>query len=614
MTDKNTTQEKHPKEQQGQQCQQRKPWQKNQQKQYRNDFKKKDPEEIPVLKYGPANNFSKFKEAISKSALKNYGQLGKLIKLGKYYVPEEPLSTDYDFINDPLGVNKAAYLEDMKEYRKEIMKMRNERPKLYALILQYLSDESLEEIKRSDKFEKIDEETDPLNLWLLVEETHKVTSISKVEAVTKLAARSTYATMRQGPYESIITYKERFTVALKAYDDQGNPKLEDRDIAMDFFRGLDNARYATFKTEIMNGLTSKAIEQPDSLNAMYLLANQWLKTTTKTNLGYATTFTTTLDYQEKSHRRGKNKKDKNKRNNDDKKTTSDKSEKSKTDMSEIECYACGENGHYANKCPKRQNKEEEQEEERSAHLTWNANTFTTYQVLNASQKNSFGPFDVLIDNQANVSVMHPDLLRDVRDADEKININGVGGHQFSVTKTGFLDPLFRVYASEDTHANILSLSEVEDKFLVTYVPQDSFIIHLPETDIVFRRKAGMYVADWRQYKHVYATASTAIYTKAEEVRAKIAYDLLRTSGYPSIGEAVHLIQDGNITGMPTITVDDLRRAYDIYGTPPEYVRGKMTKRKVSRAIVDQNIIMEEKRQVLSADVMHIDGKIFNYYL
>lgn len=74
--------------------------------------------------------------------------------------------------------------------------MRNERPKLYALILQYLSDESLEEIKRSDKFEKIDEETDPLGLW---------------------------QTMRQGPFESIITYKERFTIALKAYNDQGNP-------------------------------------------------------------------------------------------------------------------------------------------------------------------------------------------------------------------------------------------------------------------------------------------------------------------------------------------------------------------------------------------------------
>ena len=36
----------------------------------------------------------------------------------------------------------------------------------------------------------------------------------------------------------------------------------------------------------------------------------------------------------------------------------------------------------------------------------------------------------------------------------------------------------------------------------------------------------------------------------------------------------------------------------------------MTKRKANRALVDENIIMEEKRQVLSADVMHIDSKIF----
>jgi hypothetical protein len=104
--------------------------------------KAKDPEKIPVLKYGPVNNFPKFKEALSKKALKKYDNLAKLIKLGKYYEPEEPNSTDYDFVNDPLGVNKANYLEDMKEYRKELMRMQNDRPKLYALIYQYLSEES----------------------------------------------------------------------------------------------------------------------------------------------------------------------------------------------------------------------------------------------------------------------------------------------------------------------------------------------------------------------------------------------------------------------------------------------------------------------------------------
>ena len=119
--------------------------------------------------------------------------------------------------------------------------MRIDRPKLYALIYQYLSEESHEEIKRSDKFETIDKATDPLGLWLLVEETHEVNTISKVEAVTKMAAWSTYQTMRQGAFESIITYKERFNAALKGYNDQKNPEMSEKDVAMDFFRGLDNA-------------------------------------------------------------------------------------------------------------------------------------------------------------------------------------------------------------------------------------------------------------------------------------------------------------------------------------------------------------------------------------
>jgi len=57
-----------------------------------------------------------------------------------------------------------------------------------------------------------------------------------------------------------------------------------------------------------------------------------------------------------------------------------------------------------------------------------------------------------LDNQANVSIVHSDLLRDIQDADEVVKINGVGGHQFSVSRTGYLDPLFRVYASDDTVA------------------------------------------------------------------------------------------------------------------------------------------------------------------
>ncbi len=42
---------------------------------------------IPMLKYGKGNNFYKFKAALLEAALREYGNLGKLIKQEKCYVP-----------------------------------------------------------------------------------------------------------------------------------------------------------------------------------------------------------------------------------------------------------------------------------------------------------------------------------------------------------------------------------------------------------------------------------------------------------------------------------------------------------------------------------------------
>jgi hypothetical protein len=192
--------------------------------------------------------------------------------------------------------------------------------------------------------------------------------------------------MRQGPYKSIILYKERFNNTLNAYVDQGNPKMRDEDIVMDFFRGLDNARYTGFKTEILNGLTAKSIMQPANLNAMYLLANQWVKPVTRANAaGFASTFHTMLSKTEKTHgnnpegggrhkggrqKGGKHQPSQDKMEGSDRKDT-------------IECFACGKMGHHANKCPQRKRAEDNKDENnnRSAHITWDESTFTTYPEL-----------------------------------------------------------------------------------------------------------------------------------------------------------------------------------------------------------------------------------------
>jgi hypothetical protein len=99
------------------------------------------------------------------------------------------------------------YLEDMKEYRNKVKELEKDRPKLYALILQYLSDESLKEVKRSDDWDTIKQETDPAMLWDVIKSTHKINTISNVEPVTKMAARTAYQQKKQGANKSIITYK-----------------------------------------------------------------------------------------------------------------------------------------------------------------------------------------------------------------------------------------------------------------------------------------------------------------------------------------------------------------------------------------------------------------------
>jgi hypothetical protein len=68
--------------------------------------------------------------------------------------------------------------------------------------------------------------------------------------------------MRQDSFDSIVTFKERFDAAQRAYDDSGNPHMEDVDCAIDFIAALDEHRYASFKAFILNGVAAGAFAIP----------------------------------------------------------------------------------------------------------------------------------------------------------------------------------------------------------------------------------------------------------------------------------------------------------------------------------------------------------------
>jgi hypothetical protein len=129
------------------------------------ETKKKDPDAVPILKFGPNNHSMQLREVLFKKALEEYGLLGKLILKGKIEELEEPNRTLYDLDDE---YEKLDYLEEMKTYRK----LKND-----------LSEESLKAVKKVKEWSDIEEEVDPEKLWLILVHKHRVHSTSKVAAV-----------------------------------------------------------------------------------------------------------------------------------------------------------------------------------------------------------------------------------------------------------------------------------------------------------------------------------------------------------------------------------------------------------------------------------------------
>jgi hypothetical protein len=267
---------------------------------------------------------------------------------------------------------------------------------------------------------------------------------------------------------------------------------------MDFFDGLDNGHYAEFKKSILNGMTAGSVTQLATLNEMYLLANQWLKTTGVTQSGLASTFVTKLDMPSQEKGGKKDEKDGGKQGK------ASEMKQGKRDMSKIKCFYCNEFGHIAPNCPKKAKQAEERAQKAETFVSWDDNvdeeqvagTFFIYQVchrVKSGQK--FHDYDLLLDNQADISVVHPRLLWQVMAADKPVTMNDIGGRQLVVTQTGYLDEFFRVYASEDVKPNRFSSADVEDMFPVTYVPGKAFMVHLPGRDLEFARTGKLYVVN-----------------------------------------------------------------------------------------------------------------------
>lgn len=86
----------------------------------------------------------------------------------------------------------------------------------------------------------------------------------------------------------------------------------------------------------------------------------------------------------------------------------------------------------------------------------------------------------------------------------------------------------------------------------------------------------MYVAAFSDVLEDRGVNVTQAYEKGELKNAKQELNLIQSCGYPLQLEAIHMIQGGNMTNMPALTAEDMKRAIGMFGERMGSIRGKMT--------------------------------------
>ena len=497
--------------------------------------------ELPMLQYGSNNNIMVFKTKLIGRAKEKYGDLANFIQTGEYMVPEPVSAAGYDLDNDEHGLQLDALKTDNRERAKKISAMRYDRTPLYAFIIRHISHESLDAIKLVEGYDTWCSGNDPLQLWKAIEATHSVASSSRVPGVLKANARQSYQRAGQHAFETIVSYKERFDALLETYKGHDNPQLDAPDIAMDFFGGLDNARYHDFKVGVINDLSKGTMKPVETLNAMYMLAAGFL---VSKNMGRRTpnaAFVTIADSRSRREdsngrggrggrtgragRQGRGGRGRGGRSAPNAGTANSDDAAQQDRHNSVVCWGCEQIGHILANCPN-VGRAVATVNERSAHVT--------YKVMCAGGAHRWAWFEVLLDNQADTGLIHPRLLRNIRKIAEPVHVTGATGDTADFTMVGDLDHFGEMLTTPDWTVNVLSFAQVSDRYDITYDVAVGFTVHLPDREpLVFRRQGGLYVGDMRAWGKGCAASSyvTTVqqnelhHSTAEVLRARAARDI-----------------------------------------------------------------------------------------
>ena len=581
---------------------------------------------LPILQFGEENNLYEFRGAMVSEALLRFGEEGQILKT---LVP-----TVFTRLSDAILIQCGATEEDLPALRlesvREAVRMRakafSDRTRMFAFMWKHLSLASQNAIKKKQEFATMETASDALWLWKSILITHYPGAAMGTVAEQMDASDNFFSTMVMGPMEEIIQFKERFDFNRKCRVLMSNVDLSDEAAALAFLRKLDDVRYHKFRERIRYDLRTNLYPQGFSLSKIFELAcaaqvdavHQYAPAGVfASNMVHSKSYATSVASKpEKSYPASKT-------NFKGAKQFSTEEWKKMTPTQKLAyktCRLCKIKGHYENKCPYIA-EIEKLAAKANVHATsgnpaesdLDDENFGGGGVVFVNQKDKYSHnYEVLLDNQANISIIHKNLLTEVSKSSNPVDVSGIGGVNLHLTRSGNLFNFFKCYTHEDAQANVLCFADVRDKYPTSYdETNDQFIVKLPNTKLAFTRKGKLYGADmsaWAKSQALNSVASSTKYSAKEFQMARLAYDFRANAGFPSHEQAMRLTSGGDIRDIPFST-RDMQRSYDIFGEHPARLKVTMEDRQVGLAPIETPAY-HPQTQTLYMDIVNIESQDF----
>ena len=509
---------------------------------------------------------------------------------------EEPEDLTIEEMKSP--VKQWLKQEEVKQHSKRLKALKRNKEKLHALIWGQLTHGLQEVVKSDDDFIPSDNSFDCI--WLLAKV--KLISVGVDSKANKhykfLEALTSFCTVQQGGTESNDSFRKRLDAAGLTLRLAGgaqvlcNPELIESSTpeqptaeevetetekmkAMMMILRSDGDRYETLKKDLHQSVYRGRDEFPTTVTSTYDLLQH-------------TSAQSRDENNNNSARFGKFRFRKNQNNRNGNFTFTQSSSSSNSDAvpgrdgklyTHVKCHHCHTPGHYANECPAK-------DAVTLAHFS------LTQKKLELINKNW-----ILLDTCSTVSVFcNADLVDNIQNCLPGNGITAVtngGSEHFKQNADLKLLPM-NVHFNSNSIANILSLSDIANlegaRLTMDSSVERAINLHVDGDVIQFKECSdGLYYFDASHASHnhsnhhvtPYSTtlvqtvkSNQSLYTKRDIQGADRARALQQQLGWPSNNVFLRIIND-NLIHNSSVTIQDIKQAQYIYGTPPPLLKGHM---------------------------------------